>query len=396
MNPTQRSNSTRSHLYIMKMLFRSLLVISFAATAILAQQPQVVSVIHDAHKISSQVLGEDRTVLVRVPASYSRGEAKYPVVYMLDAHPPQNAMMAGILEQQTWGGVMPEVIIVGIQNTARVRDMTPTRVADRAGSGGGDKFLDYIEKEVIPLVERNYRTQPYRVLAGHSLAGLATINALVSRPVLFNAYVAASPFLHWDKDFVVNLARERFKTKENWNRTVYMALGDEPAYINAFNSFRSLLKGSAPKSLDWEFQQFPTENHGSVVLPAYYAGLRKVFAGWQPPAVGNLAELESHYKKLSERFGYSIPVPEDLMNRVGYELLNANRGPEAIDAFKKNVANFPRSSNTYDSLGEAYEKTGNKKSAKESYEKAHAIALEQNDAQRAAIYKANLDRVTKP
>lgn len=379
----------------MKTLFRSLLVLSFAATAVFAQQPQVVSVIHDAHKISSQVLGEERTVLVRVPASYARGEAKYPVVYMLDAHPPQNAMMAGILEQQAWGSQMPEVILVGIQNINRTRDLTPTQT-QRAGTGGGEKFLDFLEKEVMPLVEKNYRTQPYRIFAGHSLGGLLVTHTMLTRPQMFNAYIAASPVLHWDNDLLIKRGQTVFAEKREWNRVYFAGLGAEPDYQKAFDSFRELLRKTSPKKLTYEFQQYSNDNHGSVVLPAYYAGLRKVFAGWQPPAIGALPELESHYKKLSERFGYSIPVPEDLMNRVGYELLNANRGPEAIDAFKKNVANFPRSSNTYDSLGEAYEKTGNKKSAKESYQKAYDLAVAQSDPQRAAIYKTNLERVSNP
>lgn len=110
-----------------------------------AQNQPIASVVHTPHKINSQILGEERTILVRIPANYARTDEKFPVVYMLDAHPPQNAMVVGLIEQQVWGDMMPEMIVVGIQNTNRVRDMTPTAVADRAGSGGGEKFLEFIE-----------------------------------------------------------------------------------------------------------------------------------------------------------------------------------------------------------------------------------------------------------
>lgn len=373
--------------------FLLLAIFAFEAYSVLAQPQRSVSVIHDLHKVTSSVLNEERTVLVRVPTNYANTDTRYPVLYMLDAHAPQNAMAVGIVEQQAWSGQIPEMIIVGIQNTNRTRDLTPTKT-QREGTGGGEKFLDFLEKEVIPLIEQNYRTQPYRVFAGHSLGGLLVTHTLLNRPQLFNAYIAASPILHWDNDLLIKRGQTVFSDKRDWNRTYFAAIGDEPTYQKGFDSFRELVKKSNPGKFAYEFQQFETENHGSVVLPAYYAGLRKVFAGWVPPAAGTVADLEAHYKKLTARFGYSIPVPEDLMNRAGYELLNANRGSEAIEAFKKNTVNYPRSSNTFDSLGEAYEKTGDKKAARESYKKAHELAVAQGDAQRAAIFKTNLDRVS--
>ena len=358
-----------------------------------SQNPQLASVVHTAHKINSQILNEERTILVRVPPNYQAGEM-FPVVYMLDAHAPQNAMMAGIIEQQVWGGMMPEMIVVGIQNTNRTRDMTPTKT-EREGSGGGENFLKFIEQEVIPTVEKNYRTQPFRIFAGHSLAGLAVVNSFVSRPDLFNAYIAASPVLHWDKNFVIKLSEELFKQNREFNKTLFITVGDEPDYINGFNSFQDLLKKSKPKNLEFEFRQFKDENHGSVVLPAYYYGLRKVFDGWQPPQTGAIADLENHYKKLSKRFGYEILVPEDLLNRAGYQLLNAEKFTEAIEIFKKNAANYPNSSNVYDSLGEAFEKNGQLKQARENYERAYNLAKAQSDEQRAEIFKKNLDRVSE-
>lgn len=374
--------------------FALFVVVFCLAVSVFGQTPPVVSVVHTPHKINSQILGEERTILVRVPANYSQSDTKFPTLYMLDAHAPQNAMMAGLVDQQVWGGMMPEMIIVGIQNTNRVRDMTPTVVTDRAGSGGGEKFLEFIEKEVIPLVEKNYRTQPFRVFAGHSLAGLAVVNAFVSRPHLFNSYIAASPVLHWDNNYVVRRAEEVFKQNKDWKKTMFIALGDEPPYLNGFNSFKELLKKSDPKSFEYEIQQYADENHGSVVLRAYYGGLRKTFAGWTPPASGNIADLENHYKKLSRRFGYEIKVPENMLNQIGYQLLRANRPDEAISAFRKNVENYPNSANVYDSLAEAYEKNGQMKLAAENYEKAYKRAEANNETQLAQSAKANFERIS--
>ena len=374
--------------------FLSVVIFTFCLSLnVIAQICQETSVVYDVHKINSQFVGEERTVLVRVPESYNRANAKFPVVYMLDAHPPYNSMMPGMLDQQAWGGTMPEMILVGIQNTDRTRDLTPTKTT-RPNSGGGDKFLDFIEKEVIPLVEKNYRTEPFRIFAGHSLGGLTVVYAFVSRSDLFNAYITASPVLHYDNDFVIKRAAEVFKQNKNWNKTMFIALGDEPDYVKGFNSFQDLLKKSKPKNFEYEFQIFKDDNHGSVALPAYYAGFRKIFAGWQPSASGAIADLENHYKNLSKRFGYEIKIPENTLNQIGYQLLGANRNTEAIAAFKKNVENYPNSANVYDSLAEALEKTGKLKESAENYEKAYKTAEKNGEMPLAKSAKVNFERVS--
>lgn len=360
----------------------------------LAQTERVGSVIHFLHKINSNILGEERTILVRVPANYDQTDEKFPVVYMLDAHAPQNSMMVGIVEQQAWGNQMPEMIVVGIQNTNRSRDLTPTDDGKGGRVGGGEKFMQFIEQEVIPLVEKNYRTQPFRVFAGHSLGGLTVVYSFVSRPDLFNAYIAASPVLHYDNDYVIKRAEELFKQKKDWKRTMFVGLGNEPDYQKGFNSFRDLLKKTNPKGFEYEFREFKEDNHASVVLPAYYAGLRKIFAGWNPPQIGSVSELESHYKKLSEKFGYKILIPENTLNQIGYQFLQAKQFVEAIDVFKKNTQNYPNSANVYDSLAEAYEKNGQLKQAKENYEKAYKLSEAQGDTRSAAISKAGFERVS--
>ncbi len=120
-----------------------------------------------------------------------------------------------------------------------------------------------------------------------------------------------------------------------------------------------------------------------------------IFEGWEPQANGSMSDLENHYKKLSKRFGYQISIPEATLNRVGYQLLNSNQPQEAISAFRKNVENYPNSANVYDSLGDAYEKNGQKKLAAENYEKAYQMAEAKGDTQLAITAKANFERVSK-
>jgi tetratricopeptide (TPR) repeat protein len=123
-----------------------------------------------------------------------------------------------------------------------------------------------------------------------------------------------------------------------------------------------------------------------------------VYEDWQAPrdlksgaVLGGLKGAEAHYKKLSERFGYPIPVPENLVNQIGYQLLSGGKPEEAIATFKANVERYPDSANVYDSLAEAYERGGRIDLADPLYEKAKVLG-EQNNDPNASVFKTNYER----
>jgi tetratricopeptide (TPR) repeat protein len=254
---------------------------------------------------------------------------------------------------------------------------------------------------LIPEIEKRYRVQPYRILAGHSLGGLFAVHAMISRPELFKSYVAVSPSLQWSDDATLKRAEEFFKGRKELNVTLFTSLGNEPGAIGkAFELFQQLLARTQIKGFEWEAQQMKDEDHGSVVLRSHYFGLRKVYDGWQMPrdpatgaVAGGLEGAEEHYKKLSQKFGYPIPVPENLVNQIGYQFLSGGKPDEAIATFKNNVEHYPDSANVYDSLAEAYEKTGHLDLATPLYEKAQSLG-KQNDDPNAAIFSANFARAS--
>ena len=362
-------------------------------------------------KINSAVLGEERTILVRVPPGYETNKQRYPVLYLTDGNAHINHTGATI-EFLAQNGRMSEMIVVGITNTDRTRDLSPTHVTTTVAggnsalqfptSGGGDKFLKFIETELIPDIEKRYRVHPYRILAGHSLGGLFAIHAMVSRPDLFNSYVAVSPALQWDNQIVVKRAEDFFKGRKEYEATLFMSLGHEPGPIeDGFFQMKQVLEKNQTKGFEWQAQQFDEEDHGSVVMPSHYFGMRKVFAGWQLPrdpdsgrVTGDFKTVEEHYKKLSQKFKYSVPVPEPLINQLGYQSLFAGRAEEAITIFKTNIERYPESANVYDSLAEAYERGGQLELAAPLYEKAHTLG-QRNQDPNTALYKANFDRVSE-
>ena len=377
-----------------KFIFPIFICFLVSADSAFAQQ-QIASVMHTRHVITSQALGEERTILVRTPPTYERSTQKFPVLVMLDAHSPQNGMMASIIESQAFAGTMPEMILIGIQNTNRTRDLTPTKTG-RADSGGGDKFLDFIGQELLPFVDKNYRTEPYRIFAGHSLGGLTVVYAMTSRPHLFGGYIAASPVLHWDNNFVIKKSEELFRANKDFKKSLFISLGTEPDYTAGFNNYKDLLKKTAPSGLDYEFQHWTDEDHGSVVMRTYLAGIRKAFSGWRiDSAVQNLATLKNHYSKLSKRYGYEIKPPENIVNQFGYALLTSNKIDEAVEAFEANADLYPDSANVYDSLAEALEKKGVRSKALANYEKAYKMAEQKGEAQLARSARAKFDRLSR-
>lgn len=357
--------------------------------------------------IKSAVLGEDRIVLVRTPAGYDTNKLSYPVLYMTDGD-AHMGHTASTIEFLTQNGRIPDLIVVGVTNTDRTRDLSPAKSTDKnpAGelrfptSGGADNFLRFFETELIPEIEKTYRVQPYRIFAGHSLGGLFAVHAMITKPGLFNSYIAVSPSLQWENDEALKRAEIFLKNQKEAKMTLFASIGNEPGAIGTdFDKFKDLLAKSNIKGFDWQAERMADEDHGSVVLRSHYFGLRKVFEGWQPPqdpqsgaVIGGLKGVDAHYAKLSEKFGYKIPAPENLINLLGYQYLLENKPEEAIAIFKTNVERYPGSANPYDSLAEAYERGGRLDLAEPLYDKARTLG-EQNNDPNTAVYKANYERV---
>jgi predicted alpha/beta superfamily hydrolase len=360
--------------------------------------------------LRSKILDEERTILVSTPPGYDRNSQHYPVLYMTDGN-SHLTHTRGTVDFLARIGLMPQVIIVGINNTDRTRDLTPTHVASRTvngrlfehpTSGGAPKFLDFFESELFPYVEANYRTLPLRFFAGHSYGGLFALNALYTHPSMFKAVIAVSPSLNWDDDFAIRQAASFFRHRDALDTTLFVSMANEeegdPAPTRLDRLERELKKAAAD-GFEWQIMRMPDETHGSVVLRSHYWGLRKVFDGWQLPAdpethqfAGGLDELEAHYSELSKHYGVTIVPAEQTVNLVGYQILGREDFDGAIKVFRHNIELYPKSANVYDSLGEALERAGRLEEAHASYAKAvnHAVAIGDD---RLPIFTANRDRV---
>jgi predicted alpha/beta superfamily hydrolase len=308
-------------------------------------------------------------------------------------------------------GLMPQVIIVGVTNTDRTRDLSPTHVASRTvngqeyefpTSGGAPKFLDFFEQELFPYVDANYRTLPLRFFTGHSFGGLFALNAFFSHPSMFKAVIAVSPSLDWDDDLPIRQAESFFDGRDALEATLFVSMANEeegdPAPTHLDRLEKELKKADA-EGFEWQIMRMPDETHGSVVLRTHYWGLRKAFDGWQLPAdpetgqfAGGLDELKAHYAELSKRYGVQVVPAEQTVNVAGYQILGREDFDGAIDVFRYNIELYPGSANVYDSLGEALENAGRLEEAHANYSKAVDSAAKNAD-DRIGIFTTNRDRV---
>jgi predicted alpha/beta superfamily hydrolase len=348
----------------------------------------------ESKSIHSQILGEDRTVFVSLPASYSRGADRYPVVYLPDAdfNFAHTQTSAQLLARNR---IIPPLIVIGVTNPDRTRDLYATqadfkhngRTIRFPNSGKADQFLAFVERELIPWVDRTYRTSDLRILAGYSAGGNFALHAMRTKPGLFQAILAGSPWLAWDdhrerKELVPFLGISTPRV-----RAVFLTYANEGAVMQSdVEALVSVLRQRTDSSVRWASRSYPDETHDTGVLKAFYDGLRMLFDGYDYPRDpstnllnGSLEKMDAHYSRFGARLGVSFAPPEVLVNELGYRDLAAGRHELAIASFRFNVDRHPASANAWDSLGEGLERAGKADEARACYRKAVALAEAQRD-----------------
>lgn len=352
-------------------------------------------VIGEKVKLQSKVLDEERTMFVYLPVGYDLTEASFPVMYVLDGKTHFHHA-SGIVQFLSTQGLMPPTIVVAIVNVDRGRDFTPSKIEKKKNTGGADKFMSFITDELMPYINKNYRTHSFETLVGHSLGGTFATYALLNNPEVFDAYIAISPYLMYDDNMLLAKAETDLKPSYNHSRYFYMTLGDEPKYTETVDKFVKMVKSASPEGLEFKYTHMTKENHGSIPHLSIYNGLESIYSDWQLPKdkyKEGLASIDNHYKFLSDKYGYKIETPEYTINGLGYYYLQKEEDTDkAIEVFKENVKRFPASANVYDSLGEAYENSGQNKKAEKNYQKAVEIAEKENHPY-LKVFTDNLNRV---
>jgi len=391
-----------------------LLYISIFITAVTNAQTNNAIVIGKADTVYSTILKENRKIWVHMPDTTSPdgifAKQHYPVVYLLDGDEMNFATVASMIQQAGGGGgniSFPQMIIVGIPNTDRTRDLTPTHVnsapmmdsMSAAHSGGGENFISFMKNELIPHIDSLYPTAPYRLIIGHSFGGLMAIHTLINYPGLFNAYVAIDPSMFWDNQKLLKQSKTVLTKNKFEDRSLFLAVANTmdkgmdtlkvkndtnmmSLHIRSILQLGHSLDANKQNGLDFTWKYYPEYDHGSVPLIAEYDAMRSIFSFYNfsfpfgeffNPAFKGDTIITAHYKTISMKMGYRVSPPEQLLNVLGYQLMGSKQFNRAVYFFKMNIDNYPESFNAFDSMGDLYDAMGDKQKAIDFYSKALAL-----------------------
>ncbi len=375
---------------LLKTIYPYLLILFLLSHATYAQLDSIPTNNDESFLLDSKALNEPRSIWVHLPSDYASTNKSYPVIYLLDGEGHFN-YVSNLVDYLSGydRNRIPEMIVVAIPNVNRGRDLIPTSLfkgstndSERTSTDDdGYNFLQFIKSELIPLIDTSYRTAPYRVLAGHSLAGLFGLYAKVTDPDLFQSTILMSPAIDIEggNTKILDDFKSFLISHENCSDKFFISIGDENT--QAVDTLAEQITMFSSERIDWDFQKYEDENHFSVTYKSMFDALKFIYKDWfiDNYASTNMTydEIRLHFEKLSNDFGYTMVPGEEFMNNFGYKQLRSNNSDEAIKIFKQNVKNYPNSWNAYDSLGEAYALKGKTGMAIESYEKS--ISLNPNN-----------------
>jgi enterochelin esterase-like enzyme len=337
-----------------------LFVVAFSKTGIAQVEGEDI-VIGKSVTMTSKILKGEVPVLISVPEGYDTGSTRYAVLYDLASF--LFAFDYGTVDYLARGTFIPNMIIVGVPPLQNGYPPTPFEQRGEELSGA-DLSIKFLKEELIPFVEKNYRTNKFRILYGHSIHGLFTMYTLFNYPDLFSAYIAGSPwFQHNDQYWLKNIEKMA-KVRKVDDKFLFMTVGKEEAELtlDTFKELEKWMNANPIAGLTWK-SAWVEGDHGSMVGRNIYDGLQFIFSGWRPSReLLRSADLDAikeyvktHLAKWEKHgFDESAILSERTVNSLGYYLLGQKELEKAVEIFSYNIKRFPKSFNAHDSLAEGY------------------------------------------
>ena len=361
-------------------------------------------------QIKSAILNQSRSLTISKPEDYDDSTDRYPVLYLLDGE-SNFEFTAAIVHFLAENDRIPGMVVVGIDSgdsPQRTHDLTtPSQVEIEnrfsPGNGGADAFLAFISGELVPYIEKNYRTRPYRILVGHSFGGLFAIHTLATRPTLFNAFIAIDPSAGWnDGTEIVRIHRMLSELKDLQADLFISAANDLGNATPDVQQLAVALESIKLKSFRWKFEWMKEETHGSIPLLGVYSGLCTIFDGWyltDPLRLfdeGGLEAIDEHFRNGGRRAGYERTTPPFTVSLLVAALIHRGRLEEASSVLLHNPKSYPPPWNQLDALARAYAEHSNTEKAIRYYR----LSLQENPGNAWARQKlkemgADPDALTK-
>jgi predicted alpha/beta superfamily hydrolase len=237
----------------------------------------------------STIIDDDFYIYISLPDGYEESVKKYPVLYLLDGD-ISFGMATSIARYLQFGNTIPELIIVGIgygalkksKGNDRNRDYTVSNRRNRPGSGGAPKFRKFLQEELIPYIDDEFRTiTDDRTIYGYSLGGLFALYSMFTEPDLFNRYIIGSPHLAWDNFRIFSVQEDAFNSIGDINGSVFISVGSEQSqetYFDPIDRMVTLFEEKGYESLKLYTKVFDGGTHLVCPPEALTYGLVSVFS----------------------------------------------------------------------------------------------------------------------
>ena len=225
---------------------------------------------HETFKIDSKEVGELRTINVWLPEDYKTSDLPYPVLYMPDGGVQEDfPHIANTLSELIQAKKVPPFILVGIENTQRRKDLTPPTQVEKDKEiapvvGGSHEFRNFIENELMPYINSNYRTTDEKGIIGESLAGLFVTETLMVQPDLFDFYIAFDPSLWWNDKYLLKNSGKILTEFTSEPKRFWFAGSGAKDISKSINNLAKEFEKNAPKNLIWNFSDEPKEKHNTI------------------------------------------------------------------------------------------------------------------------------------
>jgi predicted alpha/beta superfamily hydrolase len=271
-------------LLILNILFCTILKINIVCAQSVSNYGETTTI-----KVATKLYKTERKILIKLPEEYNRTKAHYPVLYILDAHDRSKFdFYCQTLDILVQNQQMPPVIIVGIVPEANKRnyELTPTSTNPKHKNyGGADQLLAHLETELLPEIDGNYRTNAFKILAGHSFGGLFAAHVLVKKPNLFKAFIAQSPTLWYNDEQYLRQIDSICTTK--CKKFLFFSVGNEgETEENVHIAVEKLylqLKTCKNKDFKWQYLELNGKTHALTPIFSFAEALTFVFNKWKVP-----------------------------------------------------------------------------------------------------------------
>ncbi|RZJ44476.1 MAG: alpha/beta hydrolase [Chryseobacterium sp.] len=244
--------------------------------------------IGEIRTFKSKSLNEERTLNIYLPQNFDKTKS-YPIIYLLDGSMNEDFIhVSGLVQFFNQMYAMPETIVVGIANIDRKRDFTfhtdlKDLQKDYPTTGHSDKFINFLEKELKPYIETQFKTTDTYIF-GQSLGGLLATEILLKKPEMFDNYFIISPSLWWDDESLLKQANQLLSKISDTKKFVYISVGkgEHPVMVKDAEDFFDVLKKSNKKNWTVEYKMMETDNHTTILHRSLYEGLVKLFPYQEP------------------------------------------------------------------------------------------------------------------